>query len=105
MLPLFFWVEYAALRDCVQGFEWIPDQIPRSRPLQEEATAIRWLDCGEDVRLAATMVKIFCCIGSRASGHWLEPLRGRAWAWFDTDHAARTARAISPHLARFAEFS
>jgi peptide/nickel transport system substrate-binding protein len=31
MLPLFFSVEYAALRDNVQGFEWIPDQIPRFR--------------------------------------------------------------------------
>lgn len=31
MLPLFFSVEYAALRDSVQGFEWIPDQIPRFR--------------------------------------------------------------------------
>ena len=29
MLPLFFSVEYAALRDTVQNFEWIPDQIPR----------------------------------------------------------------------------
>ena len=33
MLPLFFSVEYAALRDDVQGFEWIPDQIPRFRDL------------------------------------------------------------------------
>jgi peptide/nickel transport system substrate-binding protein len=33
MLPLFFSVEYAALRDSVQGFEWIPDQIPRFRDL------------------------------------------------------------------------
>lgn len=33
MLPLFFSVEYAALRDNVQGFEWIPDQIPRFRDL------------------------------------------------------------------------
>jgi peptide/nickel transport system substrate-binding protein len=33
MLPLFFSVEYAALRDSVQGFEWIPDQIPRFRGL------------------------------------------------------------------------
>jgi peptide/nickel transport system substrate-binding protein len=31
MLPLFFSVEYAALQDGVQGFEWIPDQIPRFR--------------------------------------------------------------------------
>ena len=29
MMPLFFSVEYAALRDTVQNFEWIPDQIPR----------------------------------------------------------------------------
>src|SRR5215831_4870543 len=33
MLPLLFSVEYAALRDSVQGFEWIPDQIPRFRDL------------------------------------------------------------------------
>jgi peptide/nickel transport system substrate-binding protein len=33
MLPLFFSVEYAALRDSVQGFQWIPDQIPRFRDL------------------------------------------------------------------------
>jgi peptide/nickel transport system substrate-binding protein len=34
MLPLFSpWVEYAALRDSVQGFAWIPDQIPRLRDL------------------------------------------------------------------------
>jgi peptide/nickel transport system substrate-binding protein len=31
MLPLFFSVEYAALLRNVQGFEWIPDQIPRFR--------------------------------------------------------------------------
>ena len=29
MMPLFFSVEYAALRDTVQNFQWIPDQIPR----------------------------------------------------------------------------
>lgn len=29
MMPLFFSVEYAALRDSVQNFQWIPDQIPR----------------------------------------------------------------------------
>jgi len=33
MLPLFFSVEYAALQESVQGFEWIPDQIPRFREL------------------------------------------------------------------------
>jgi peptide/nickel transport system substrate-binding protein len=31
MPPLFFSVEYAAVRDSLQGFEWIPDQIPRFR--------------------------------------------------------------------------
>jgi peptide/nickel transport system substrate-binding protein len=31
MLPLFFSVEYAALRDNVKNFVWIPDQIPRFR--------------------------------------------------------------------------
>jgi len=29
MLSLFFSVEFAAIRDSVQNFEWIPDQIPR----------------------------------------------------------------------------
>ena len=29
MMPLFFSVEYAAHRDTVQNFQWIPDQIPR----------------------------------------------------------------------------
>jgi peptide/nickel transport system substrate-binding protein len=29
MMPLFFSVEYAAMRDTVQNFQWIPDQIPR----------------------------------------------------------------------------
>lgn len=33
MLPLFFSIEYAALQDKVQGFEWIPDQIPRFREI------------------------------------------------------------------------
>jgi len=33
MMPLFFSVEYAALRGDVKGFEWIPDQIPRFRDL------------------------------------------------------------------------
>jgi peptide/nickel transport system substrate-binding protein len=37
MLPLFFSVEYAALRDDVKGFEWIPDQIPRFRDLWKAA--------------------------------------------------------------------
>ncbi len=30
-IPLFFSVEYAAMRDNVHGFEWIPDEIPRFR--------------------------------------------------------------------------
>lgn len=30
---LFYLVEYGALRDSVQGFAWIPDQIPRFREL------------------------------------------------------------------------
>ncbi|MHB1217262.1 MAG: ABC transporter substrate-binding protein [Alphaproteobacteria bacterium] len=33
MPPLFFSVEYGALKDNVKGFEWIPDQIPRFREL------------------------------------------------------------------------
>ena len=37
MMPLFFSVEYAALRDNVKGFEWIPDQIPRFRDLWKAA--------------------------------------------------------------------
>lgn len=37
MLPLFFSVEYAALREDVKGFEWIPDQIPRFRDLWRQS--------------------------------------------------------------------
>ncbi len=33
MFSLFYSVEYGVLRDGVQGFEWIPDQIPRFRDL------------------------------------------------------------------------
>jgi peptide/nickel transport system substrate-binding protein len=33
MFSLFYSVEYAALRETVQGFAWIPDQIPRFRDL------------------------------------------------------------------------
>lgn len=33
MFSLFYSVEYGALRDSVQGFAWIPDQIPRFREL------------------------------------------------------------------------
>jgi peptide/nickel transport system substrate-binding protein len=33
MVPLIFGAEYAALRATVQGFEWIPDEIPRFRDL------------------------------------------------------------------------
>jgi peptide/nickel transport system substrate-binding protein len=33
MVPLLFGAEYAALRASVNGFEWIPDQIPRFRDL------------------------------------------------------------------------
>ena len=33
MVPLLFGAEYAALRAPVNGFEWIPDQIPRFRDL------------------------------------------------------------------------
>jgi peptide/nickel transport system substrate-binding protein len=33
MVPLLFGAEYAALRTSVNGFEWIPDQIPRFRDL------------------------------------------------------------------------
>ena len=32
-VPLFFSVEYGAMRKAVHGFEWIPDQIPRFREL------------------------------------------------------------------------
>jgi peptide/nickel transport system substrate-binding protein len=30
-IPLFFTVEYAAMRDNVRNFVWIPDEIPRFR--------------------------------------------------------------------------
>ena len=33
MLSLFYSVEYGALRDTVQDFQWVPDQIPRFRDL------------------------------------------------------------------------
>ena len=33
MVPLLFGAEYAALRASVNGFEWIPDQIPRFHDL------------------------------------------------------------------------
>jgi peptide/nickel transport system substrate-binding protein len=37
MFSLFYSVEYAALRDDVQDFAWIPDQIPRFRDLWKKA--------------------------------------------------------------------
>lgn len=33
MVPLLFGAEYAALRASVNGFQWIPDEIPRFRDL------------------------------------------------------------------------
>lgn len=36
-IPLFFGIQYMARRDAVQGFEWIPDQIPRFRDLWKTA--------------------------------------------------------------------
>ena len=35
-LPLFYAVEYGAMRKQVHGFEWIPDQIPRFRDLWKD---------------------------------------------------------------------
>jgi peptide/nickel transport system substrate-binding protein len=37
MLSLLYSVEFAALRDNVRGFAWIPDQIPRFRDLWKKA--------------------------------------------------------------------
>ena len=37
MVPLIFGAEYAALRTGVNGFQWIPDQIPRFRALWKAA--------------------------------------------------------------------
>lgn len=37
MVPLIFGAEYAALRASVQGFEWIPDEIPRFPDLWKTA--------------------------------------------------------------------
>jgi peptide/nickel transport system substrate-binding protein len=37
MVPLIFGAEYAALRSPVNGFEWIPDEIPRFRDLWKSA--------------------------------------------------------------------
>ena len=31
MVPLIFGAEYAAMRARVNGFEWIPDELPRFR--------------------------------------------------------------------------
>jgi len=36
-IPLFFSVEYAAMRDSVRGFVWIPDEIPRFRSVWKAA--------------------------------------------------------------------
>jgi peptide/nickel transport system substrate-binding protein len=33
VVPRIFSAEYAALRAAVNGFEWIPDEIPRFRGL------------------------------------------------------------------------
>ena len=33
MVPLIFGAEYAALRASLNGFEWIPDEIPRFRDI------------------------------------------------------------------------
>jgi peptide/nickel transport system substrate-binding protein len=38
MVPLIFGAEYAALRVQVNGFEWIPDEIPRFRDLWKSAS-------------------------------------------------------------------
>ena len=35
-VPLFYSVEYGAMRKRVHGFEWIPDQIPRFRELWKD---------------------------------------------------------------------
>jgi peptide/nickel transport system substrate-binding protein len=37
VVPLIFGAEYAAMRAGVNGFEWIPDQIPRFRDLWKSA--------------------------------------------------------------------
>src|SRR5262249_62209311 len=36
-IPLFFSVEYAAMRDNVRNFVWIPDEIPRFREVWKAA--------------------------------------------------------------------
>ncbi|HEX5325778.1 MAG TPA: ABC transporter substrate-binding protein [Acetobacteraceae bacterium] len=38
IVPLLFGVEYAAMRDSVHGFEWIPDDIPRFGGLWKTST-------------------------------------------------------------------
>jgi peptide/nickel transport system substrate-binding protein len=38
VVPLIFGAEYAAMRASVNGFEWIPDQIPRFRDLWKSTT-------------------------------------------------------------------
>jgi peptide/nickel transport system substrate-binding protein len=37
IVPLIFGAEYAAMRSAVNGFEWIPDEIPRFRDLWKTA--------------------------------------------------------------------
>ena len=37
MVPLIFGAEYAAMRASVNGFEWVPDEIPRFRGLWKTA--------------------------------------------------------------------
>ena len=37
IVPLIFGAEYAALRAGVNGFEWIPDELPRFRDLWKSA--------------------------------------------------------------------
>jgi peptide/nickel transport system substrate-binding protein len=37
MVPLIFGAEYAAMRSAVQGFQWVPDEIPRFRELWKTA--------------------------------------------------------------------
>lgn len=36
-IPLFFTVEFAAMRDNVRNFVWIPDEIPRFREVWKAA--------------------------------------------------------------------
>ena len=73
MVPLLFGAEYAALRASVNGFQWIPDQIPRFRDLWK--SALRRNGRMDYVRLGRAGLKVSRIglgamgFGDRSGGH------------------------------------